>query len=665
MRISVSTIVFLVSVVMLSIFVANVANLIATDSKTHHEEETQRFGREKPRIYKIGDKMDNLMWFLQISDIHISIFKDPFRITELKEFCDKTVDAFNPPVVIASGDLTDAKKKDAMGSKQSLDEWKHYKRVLDESGVLKKTTWLDVRGNHDNFNVINMKSPENYYLNYSVQGRRHPRSYLHQLVQNSQTYSFIAVDACLEPGPKRPFNFVGFLDEYEIDKIKELVQESKRLNSDYIVWFGHYPTSCILSQCNNGIREIMAEHKEGMVYLCGHYHTLGGLVPEMYTLQRGGYLELELADWKDNRMYRVGIIDHGQFSFSDNQHNNWPVAVITNPKHVLFTMPERENIKSIVESTHVRVLAFSTVPIKSVSIRINEEGWVQCRKVEGPLYVTRWNASRYLNGIHTIRTKVVDELNREKEVVQMFALDGSRMSFKVLGKFLLMSDASRIFAIAFGVMLVLNVIPLCVLRVCHKLVLMKKMQRPRLRIRCFHIFVRKVWITSTINYLFWPMVLYPLYLVFGPWAAGEVIEDSFGVIFAWGMYIGNSYLPGSFTYAYGFFQLFTFHVPLTIILAFTVDRRFQMLENPLMKPPNLLVLLWRQLPFFLLISMQTVLAYFFWLAYGTVATILCPFRSWSILIAIVLWYLAHTVPNYRLRSAVSVWSSAKRLSIDD
>lgn len=39
-----------------------------------------------------------------------------------------------------------------------------------------------------------------------------------------------------------------------------------------------------------------------MAYLCGHYHTLGGLSPEMYTLQRGGYLELELADWKDNRM---------------------------------------------------------------------------------------------------------------------------------------------------------------------------------------------------------------------------------------------------------------------------------------------------------------------------------------------------------------------------
>ncbi|XP_011313313.1 transmembrane protein 62 [Fopius arisanus] len=512
MKISILTIVFLVSIVMLSIFVANVANLIATDSD---EEMIQRPKGEEPRKYNIGDKMDNLMWFLQISDIHISIFKDPSRITELKEFCDVTVDAFNPPVVLASGDLTDAKKKDAMGSKQVLDEWKHYKRVLDESGVLKRTTWLDVRGNHDNFNVLNLKSSENYYLNYSVQGKYHPRSYLHHINHKSEKYSFIAIDACLEPGPKRPFNFVGFLDEPEIDKIKKLAQHSKKLGSDYIIWFGHYPTSCILSQCDNGLREIMAEHREGMVYLCGHYHTLGGIAPQMYTLQRGGYLELELADWKDNRMYRIGVIDHGQFSFSDNQHNDWPVALITNPKHILFSMPQRENIKSIIESTHMRILAFSTVPIKAVSVRIDDEKWVQCRKVEGSLYVATWNASRYLKGIHSIKTRVVDELNRKKEVAQMFALDGSRMSFKLLPRFLLMSDASKIFAITFGVMLVLNVIPLCILRSCHKLVLMKKMERPRFKVRCFHAFIRKLWITTTISYLFWPIVLYPLYLVFG------------------------------------------------------------------------------------------------------------------------------------------------------
>lgn len=38
-----------------------------------------------------------------------------------------------------------------------------------------------------------------------------------------------------------------------------------------------------------------------VVYLCGHLHTLGGLVPQMYTMQNEGFAELELADWKDGR----------------------------------------------------------------------------------------------------------------------------------------------------------------------------------------------------------------------------------------------------------------------------------------------------------------------------------------------------------------------------
>ena len=47
---------------------------------------------------------------------------------------------------------------------------------------------------------------------------------------------------------------------------------------------------------------IKGSHKESMVYLCGHFHTLGNMVPNMYSLQKMGFLELELADWKDNRM---------------------------------------------------------------------------------------------------------------------------------------------------------------------------------------------------------------------------------------------------------------------------------------------------------------------------------------------------------------------------
>lgn len=71
---------------------------------------------------------------------------------------------------------------------------------------------------------------------------------------------------------------------------------------EYTVAFGHYPTSCIISEGQGTARNLIADAPGCWVYLCGHFHMLGGLVPNMYTLQKNGFLELELGDWKDNRM---------------------------------------------------------------------------------------------------------------------------------------------------------------------------------------------------------------------------------------------------------------------------------------------------------------------------------------------------------------------------
>lgn len=47
-----------------------------------------------------------------------------------------------------TGDLTDAKEKDKMGSQQFEEEWKDYYSVIKSTGVEYKTKWLDIRGNH-------------------------------------------------------------------------------------------------------------------------------------------------------------------------------------------------------------------------------------------------------------------------------------------------------------------------------------------------------------------------------------------------------------------------------------------------------------------------------------------------------------------------------------
>lgn len=40
----------------------------------------------------------------------------------------------------------------------------------------------------------------------------------------------------------------------------------------------------------------------------------------------------------------------------DIHHREWPVVLITNPKHALFINPSRENIDSMKNSTHIRLV---------------------------------------------------------------------------------------------------------------------------------------------------------------------------------------------------------------------------------------------------------------------------------------------------------------------
>ena len=56
-----------------------------------------------------------------------------------------------PAAWVVTGDLTDAKTRDYSGSRQYEEEWEAYRGVIREAG--QGAVWLDIRGNHDNFDV--------------------------------------------------------------------------------------------------------------------------------------------------------------------------------------------------------------------------------------------------------------------------------------------------------------------------------------------------------------------------------------------------------------------------------------------------------------------------------------------------------------------------------
>ncbi|XP_014291576.1 transmembrane protein 62 [Halyomorpha halys] len=633
-----------------SIFVAHVLGLISVN----HNKESVNDSYSTTRTLKIGDSSDHLMWFVQVSDLHLSYFRDKARATALFELCDFTFKHINPSVILATGDLTDGRKWDPAGSMQIQEEWTMYKDILDKCSTVKKIPWLDIRGNHDNFDVPDVYSPKNLFLKYSMQGRNQSRSYIRKLRVGSESYAFVAVDATPDVGIKSTFNFAGILSDNEVERVVGFHRELNNVN--YSVWFGHYPTSCIVSPLD--IRNIIAADQKSVAYLCGHLHTFFGWVPNMYTLQKNGFYELELGDWKVNRMYRVAAIDHGLFSFTDVKHNDWPVVLLTNPKNAIF-QSSREPIEAMLSSTHIRVLVFSPNKINSVKIKVDSASWNNASHISGPLYVLPWEPLNYSSGIHNIEVVVIDIYGQEKVVSQPFSLDGTKLEFKLLPKFLLMVKFNTVLQVMFSLAVACSVLPFCLLRYLNKQVLDGK-----LRLECLgkdsfiYRLLKRLWILSNMNSLFYPIFLYPIYISIGPWAFAELVEGHYGWIFLWGIIVNGAFIADTFTYVYALVQLFFFEGPIILCTAYSLDKRLHEYSVNNKRNKNKLLETVRSfisgLPYLLILLPQLLLVYSTYLAYGLLAAV-GPFRSWPVVLIVWCWHHARTVPLQKVRTAGRAW----------
>lgn len=68
------------------------------------------------------------------------------------------------------------------------------------------------------------------------------------------------------------------------------------------------------------------------------------------------------------------------------------------------------------DSTHIRILAFSPDPIEQCSVRINNGNWQQCQPLGDNLFVAEWDASLYRRGVHQLEVDVADVKGRRQSV---------------------------------------------------------------------------------------------------------------------------------------------------------------------------------------------------------------------------------------------------------
>ncbi|KAJ2365388.1 hypothetical protein H4S01_003273 [Coemansia sp. RSA 2610] len=393
---------------------------------------------------RIGDSSDRVLTFVHATDVHVSKYVAWGGLAHFQHFLRTAVPLIAPRLVLVTGDLTDGKDRQKLVSQQQPDEWRAYRRALDESGVLQRfngTFYRDQRGNHDCFNVFAADARTNYYATHSAS--RDSSGYALRLDEPYGAYAFVASDGCPRHGFARPLNFFGYLDARDMRALEQRLDGARGANHTF--WLNHYPASTMVYGRH---RRAFAElARQVSVVLCGHLHQLaGGLGAQLQAYrERLGFWELELGDMKEHAVYRVYAVDHDLVSFvdvtlplpavplpnprlldarADAPLPHPPVVLVTNPKDARYLLPAHEPLHRMRHSAFIRALVWTDQPVARVDITIDGLPHPHAAVFRGgeraippgsndtvktPLWVAPWDPARYDDGrVHQLHVSVVD-----------------------------------------------------------------------------------------------------------------------------------------------------------------------------------------------------------------------------------------------------------------
>ncbi|KAI9271533.1 Metallo-dependent phosphatase-like protein [Phascolomyces articulosus] len=405
---------------------------LAVPESVSSRQSRYRFQDEENDQTMLDDKNSDIFYFVQISDLHISKFKNQGHTNHFIQFMNSFLPMIKPELVVVTGDLTDAKDSDRIKTQQYPEEWEMYKAIVEQgSGGI---PWYDTRGNHDAFNLESWQSEHNLYRAYGKSAELLEAGegvYSWQVEKPFGKYQFVAMDASPKKGPSRPINFFGYLTSTAMDHLASAIMTPTQYNHTFV--FSHYPTTTMVF----GLGDILQSYNP-------------------WT----DSLELELADMKDHGVFRIIAIDNDMISFVDQElpladidigiptlskegQVQWPekltvkpTILITNPKDSRYVLGRKEPFYRTRTSTHLRFLVFSKSDPSQLQVHITVDGHNHPFPAEFvgtsnmPLWVSSWEPNDFNDmNSHTIHIEVTDKSTMLiGEASVEFRVDGFRLA---------------------------------------------------------------------------------------------------------------------------------------------------------------------------------------------------------------------------------------------
>ncbi|KAL3653961.1 hypothetical protein CASFOL_003642 [Castilleja foliolosa] len=482
--------------ILLTLFAVQFAAAISSETQAQNGGSNSESGNSKKRevIELEGGGPDDLVWVVQLSDLHFSVHH-PERARDFREIVGPTLSFIKPSLVLLTGDLTDGKSKDLLTMKQDEEEWIEYDKVMRDvvqrSG-LDKSTFYDVRGNHDNFGVPEIGGPFDFFSKYSINEQLQRSEHINSItIQTSKRkLLFVGFDSTMSSGLRGPTNL-----------------------------FGH-PTDKLLADINSELSQWDSQPSQPVT--------------------------------KISFAMRILAIDRGQISFVDTEFHLGAKKTIILPTFPLdsrYTSASSPKYDSKFCTTDplscgaIRALVFSSSPIVSVLAKIYDASsgnlivvldspMTKLSGVRGDLYVAPWNirafedpsSDRYL-----LQIESTDIMNRSTFTeLRPFSVSGVPFQFRWSWKeFFVMgcqwdSLYYPILWVFYFLVLLILVIPKLVLSFTRRRYTYKSFIANKSLVDGLAWVFMELY---NVPFLWFSMMGYLVYLVVCPWFYGQVFTE--------------------------------------------------------------------------------------------------------------------------------------------